>query len=847
MTQLHELHKAMQRGALLLQQASEHGPDLLTAEDRSRLGHLINRSEADRTRRSLRIGLLPLAGIDPGKLSAALLRARLLPPTHGRSAGPRVRVRNSDVADLRATGAQGAPWTWSDANPDPRPTLQAKATALHAERQALSEEDHSLAKAVANSEQRVVRFQQDVMGLSASVNEGRSQCSRTAAIVSMAEKHHQHCQDALNKELDGLPAALRTPGGTGLRGLTASVLSGFHTEALARVQARRAALVTADAQLQAAREGAADAQACLVSAEQRLQAHNQQLSRLRSQLHLSQERRDRLRQRAGQLTRARVGLAHSLDKVAGLRRKAFRRSVAEQCMQGAQRLWLDWPTPNLPPQTTLLLADLVSSPDPQERRAADAWLADRSDVLLVAVDLGRPLAPPEQDRLRRLLRDVPMLLPVLTGLERVQTMAERRGDIDPDEAVEDARAAAVRRLALDLGLATAPRAVGLPLVALLDKRRPKASRDQLAEEFTRELTRLLQALRDGPRIARPARLARAMHAAARILEAGMARQDAEEHTRREGITAQQLADPQAFRAHARRAAAHCGTTVAAVALELTQAKVEERLATRFAAHFAAVDAADFRELRRLQSQLPKALETGLPDDLRAIEEALVESIEQAQTELIASILGPLADRVRAAVHITFPGTMPTTATAPDLARDMTALLRAQAPDPARPELRMALIGGAIGAVLSGGLAAPVLLALGAGALATRVGGDPEPLRKELRQYLTEARATVQRETTRWIESRRGELERLAPHTAQAEIVASIDRFEQWMAELVDAERQRHDTLLLAREEVRGLRDALLEHAEQLEGILHETRSPGVAWRPPWSTQLPPPPAPVNDT
>lgn len=843
MTSLQQLERVMRQGSADLQRVSAQSREVLSAADRAALARRLARTEADLRRRSLRVGVLPLAGIHAARFVQALLDARLLPPHHALCAGPRIRVRHAERPDLRATGPVGSPFTWSDAHPDPRPTIQAKATALNAERMALTEEDGDLARAVDDVEARVARMQQDVLGLSASVSEARALVQRRVHAHDQARERSRATQARLQQVLQELPRPLREEGREGLRGLTASVLSGFHTDTLARVQALRARARTVEREEEEAAAEAEDAQARLLQAKERLDAHSARLGALRAQLSAARDRRDRLRLRAGQLTRARVGLAHTLDKVASTRRRSFRKDLAAQVEAGAQRLWLDWPTPHLPPRTTLLLADGTAAPEPELRQRADDWLADRADVLMVAIDLARPLAPPERQRLRRLLRSVPVLLPVLVGVERVVEEATRRGDEDPEEAVEDARAAAVRRLARQLGMSTPPRAVGLALDALLDPRRDEAERERHHTAFSRELTTVLQALRDGPRVARPARLALGLRDTAQAIESAMRAEDAAVADRRAALTAQQLRDPVAFRAEARRAAGTAGPQLAASALDTAHAAADRCLSLRFDAARSAVRAAGPRELRRLQASLSDDLEQGLGDDMLTIEDALRAGAERAQSDLLAGILGPLADRVREAAIATQPGTEATEAPTGALATDMAELLRARSPSAPGGELQYALLGGAIGAVLTGGLAGPVLLALGAGALAKRLGAAPDQQREELLTWLDTAQTSIAAEVHRRLEQRRDELARLGPTTAMREVMDAIDRFEQWMNELVLTEAERDQERRTKRTALRSLRNTLVARASELETILETARLPGVVWRAPWTTELPPPPPP----
>lgn len=845
MSSLNQLESAMRSGAATLAAVADGARELLAATDRAALARHMARTDDDMGRRSLRVGLLPLAGLDPAALAKALLGARLIPPDHARVRGPRIRVRSADHADLRAAGAIGDAWTWSDAHPDPRPTIQARATALNAERQALTEEDQTLEREREHAQSRVSQLQQDVIGLSASVNEARAHVRRATEADDQARVRHDRATAQLDAALAELPPPLRREGLGGLRGLTASVLSGFHTEALDRVQSLRAGVqLTARACHTTASERH-DAEARLRDAETRLQGHNAQLSRWRAQLAEAVERRDRLRARAGQLTRARVGLARKLDRVEGVRRKSFREALAAQCAEGAQRLWLDWPTPNLPPQTTLLLADGVSASDAALRQRAESWLADRADVLLVAIDVSRPLAPPERSRLRTLLREVPLLLPILTGIERVADQAEAQGHLDADEAVEDARALAVRRLARDVGMPAPPRAVGLALEGIFDKRRDKAERQRLATAFTRELTAVLVSLRDGPRVARPARLAHALRSTARALEEAMSAEDAAEAERHQAIVAQRLQNSTAFRADARRAATSAGPRLAEAALAAAHAAATARIHARFDGARTAVDtaaAAGARALRQLHGALPAELETGIAADMDAVETALQEAIEKAQSDLLADILGPLADRVREAAMATLPGTEDPGSSSSALATDMAELLRARSPEAPTGELRYALIGGALGAVLTGGIAGPLLMALGAGALAGRLGADTSREQQELHQWLDQAQAALTTEVHQRLEDRRDDLLRLGPSTAVAEVMAAIDRFEQWMDELLRSEAERQTERAAARSALRGLRNRLLVQAAELETILETARAPGVVWRAPWVTELPPPPA-----
>jgi hypothetical protein len=229
--------------------------------------------------------------------------------------------------------------------------------------------------------------------------------------------------------------------------------------------------------------------------------------------------------------------------------------------------------------------------------------------------------------------------------------------------------------------------------------------------------------------------------------------------------------------------------------------------------------------------------------MQTIEDALRAGAERAQSALLASILGPLADRVREAAIATQPGTEATEAPTGALATDMAELLRARSPSSPGGELQYALLGGAIGAVLTGGLAGPVLLALGAGALAKRLGAAPDQQREEVLTWLDTAQASIAAEVHRRLEQRRDELARLGPATAMREVMDAIDRFEQWINELVLTEAEREQERRTKRAALRKLRNTLVERASELETILESARLPGVVWRAPWTTELPPPPPP----
>jgi hypothetical protein len=422
--------------------------------------------------------------------------------------------------------------------------------------------------------------------------------------------------------------------------------------------------------------------------------------------------------------------------------------------------------------------------------------------------------------LQRVRDVVPHVLLVLTKIDESFVAAKRQGNTDPWEYVEHARRIATRRFADEIG--RDPSGV-LSIAVAAEPALEDSDSSGLVRRFSAEVAKLFQLLRHERALILGTRAAAAVQRC--IDSAAEAQQRAERYYERRilGLEETKRPEPEQFRAEQVAAAQKSILEAAAEVTSSARKTLASALRELERAAARRIDACkDTKELHALVPSLEKELEQGVRNaavrvnrDVGLHADAAVKKIELGVFEALR-LRYEIAHLVTRASNPSIHLEEVVSAPAPRI--ELGPSFEAQA-----KSFVLFRVGLGVGGAASGGLFAslasgsPLGSVIGAAAGAflafARTRGS---LRRHAVRALSEA-LRAHEQTLLW------QLDGNEPSIAEAvstalddSVAKAIGRFDQWIAEPLEAERnaiQREKTRL---EDLQTLRERLFWHNEQLE-------------------------------
>lgn len=654
----------------------------------------------------------------------AMLGAPILGVGVREHTGTTTEISHGETPDYEAEREDGSVERFSALYPDPRGPLRARDRLLQGEIAAAREA--ARAREDVEQQRREVkdRLQSDLLSLMGARSEAEQRHEAARALAERAGLDRRLIEGQLSRDRAALPLALTRPAPSLLQRLWARLARWLHRDRL-RAIAERAETAALSAEAEQRALGMADDLAhALRDAEARAETTERRVSAARAAHAEAQAAREGLSRTIGGLVDERTRLVAAGEQAERAWRATFADRVAaltdlRREGPGVRRLRLRYPGRHLPKALTLVDTPGLNTEDAASAGRAWAAVRELADAALIVSDLRQAVPLSLIDVVARM--GVPHVALVLTRADMVDAESD-----DPEADLDAARRSAVDRFARQLGQDPS-RVLAFTTSATRVLAHTPADAP-IIQRFDRDLGGLLEHLQVERPVAAAARASQDLrHVLRRIGE----RCAAAERRLRARASELESARPEPAEALTARALTEVRPLLHAAAAQLQQqleGELRAALAGAEAALRAEVQAAAERPaLDALRAALPQRLEAALhaagaaalaqlhaAEDnalhaalhagLRSLEAVRSERAGEAPRGLIAPG-GPLSARP----------VQPTGAPRP------SAEAAALAPAPRGHGLAVggAAAGLALGVVLSGGVALPALLALGAATAATR--------------------------------------------------------------------------------------------------------------------------------
>ncbi len=480
-------------------------------------------------------------------------------------------------------------------------------------------------------------------------------------------------------------------------------------------------------------------------------------------------------------------------------------------------LTVSYPAAHLPADLALMDTPGVNT----ERRdsAARAWAAvAEADGCILLVDIQRPLPAVALAFARRIARVVPHVIPVLTKLDRAREDAELVGG-DPDAEILEARRIARGRFASGMGreLDTVPD-IGVAS-------RPACGEGLAAAAFAEQMAALMALYARERDLLLAGRTAAALGDLLPAACQGLTARAEELSAQVSAQTARTPPTAEVFLAERRRAIAAAVAEVVGALLRRVIDELPGRLAAvEVIARARITDAADRRALRAAAD--PDALRAALETELAELDREIGEAGAAAGERIGADARAALHERygLPAQRHLQLPAAaverLETTI-------EVSGLLARHQRQQGLVGVGGAAAGAALGVLLTGGLAVPALLALGAGGAAAALFRSLEAIREECLAALDEAMEAAAVAIADRLHGQREALEgalvtsiadRLAAEVEKTPIAERIAEHAAALAALQAEQERLPDLRAVLQEREEALRQALEAAARESVGL-----------------------------
>jgi hypothetical protein len=735
-------------------------------------------------------------------------------------------LRASAAEGYVARRADGTEVVFEKRHPDPTLSLHERVRALEVERIRTSSERASAAVELDERRQQADQAQGELKGAFQSFEAARAEAERLAEEIAHVETEKEQLverADSLEKELPKL--LVNRPALWAVWFLIAYLVMllvyrrGFRAwrDTLEELEAQRskssrlkllaseAALVCRQAEAaldpiaspaQSTQEGWVSAKKGLGDIDSRLRHIGGQVAALRAEIEEKRKQRRQLFQNE----------VHEL-------------LAADRRTPDLLELDLAYPARHLPEDVTIIDAAGVASANAKEEQRAWEIIRERADGCILVSELERAVTGSTKGFLQRVRDVVPHVLLVLTKIDESFVAAKRQGNTDPWEYVEHARRIATRRFADEIG--RDPSGV-LSIAVAAEPALEDSDSSGLVRRFAAEVAKLFQLLRHERALILGTRAAGAVQRC--IESAAEEQQRAERYYERRilGLEETKRPEPEQFRAEQVAAAQKAILEAAAEVTSSARKTLESALREIESAAARRIEACkDTKELHALVPGLEKELEQGVRNAAVRVNREIGLHADAGVKKIELGVFEALRLRYEIA-HLVTRGSNPSihleeVVSAPPARIELGPSFEATAKSFVLFRVGLG-VGGAAGGGLLGSLAgSPLGAVIGAAAGAflafARTRGS---LRRHALRAVSEA-LRGQEQALVW------QLDASEPSIAEAvstalddSVARAIGRFDQWIAEPLEAERnaiQREKTRL---EDLQTLRERLFWHNEQLE-------------------------------
>ena len=754
-------------------------------------------------------------------LGDAVLPSRAREPRHA------AYLRSTNVEAYVARRTDGTVEEFEQRHPDSTRSLYERLRALEADSIRTTSERASAAVELDERRQLADRAQGELKGAFQSFEEARAEAERLAEEIAHVETAKEKLIQRAERQQNELPNLLRSrPPAWAVWFLIAYVVMllvlrrGFRAwrETLAEVEALRgkssrlklaaseAALACrqAEAALEPIASPAQSTQAGWVSAKRGLGEIDSRLRRIGVNV---------------------AELRAEIDEKRRQRRQLFRNDVHELLAPDSRaadllELELSYPARHLPQDVTIIDAARLAAADPEDARRAWEIVRERADGCILVSELERAVTGSTKGFLQRVRDVVPHVLLVLTKIDESFVAAKRQGTTDPWEYVEHARRIATRRFAQEIG--RDPSGV-LSIAVAAEPALEDVEPSGLSRRFEAEVEKLFQLLRHERALILGTRAAGAVQRC--IESAAEAQQSAERYYERRilGLEENKRPEPEQFRAEQMAAAQKTILEAAAQVassgsktLQSALGEIEREAARQIGA------CKDTKELQALVPRLEKELGQGVQTAVDRMNRELSLQADAAVKKIEFGVFEALRLRYEIA-HLVTRGSNPSIHL-----EEIVSVPAARfelGPRFERAEKSFvvhrvgfaaagAAGGGGLGALASGSLLGAVL-GIAAGALLA-FARTPGSLKRDAARSVADALRAPRQALLEQLKAREPAIAEAVSLALDDSVARAIGRFDQWIAEPLEAERNAISREKQRLEDLQALRERLFWHNEQLE-------------------------------
>jgi hypothetical protein len=460
------------------------------------------------------------------------------------------------------------------------------------------------------------------------------------------------------------------------------------------------------------------------------------------------------------------------------------------------------------------------SPEAQER----AWqvIREKADGCILVSELESAVSGPTKTFLQRVREIVPHVLLVLTKMDVSFIEAMRRRAGEPWEHVEQARRVATRRFAREIGREPGSvLSVSIAAEAVLRE----SERTGLVRRFEAEIAKLFQLLRHERALILGSRAATAVRRC--IASVGEARERAERlyQQRIAALEEHQRPDPDRFRNEQVNAAQ---PAILQAAAEVTHAAIETLRASGQAIRQRAAErvasCTNKQELIQVVPELEQLIRDGIDQLLNDVARVLDDRADAAVQTIERGFFEALRLRYEIA-HLVTRASSPalelepiSVSVRPELGLAVTVERAAES----FKTLRIGLgVGGSVAGLVVGTLVLPGIgsaVGAAAGALLTfaRTLGS---LKRQCLRAVDACLAEPEQALAEELRASEAEVARALSEAVDESMKRAMARFEQWISEPLEADRNALEKQQHGLKDLQELRDKLFQNSERLEVVI----------------------------
>jgi hypothetical protein len=780
-------------------------------------------------RRELRVAIVGEAGSGKSTLVDALLGERLLGMT---TTAPSIviNVRRAETRAYRARMKTGAVEDFATRVPDPTPKLaQALASAETAALEAHRRSDEAMIEFIAASD-AVDVAEADLTAAFRAFEEARDEASRLGAELDRAERAEESTREEATQSALALPGLLRKrPAWWALWSWIAWLVVLVFTMRAYRAYRRLVrASDEAEAEAETRRLETSSAAERVKQVEANLAAANGPVEQSRKAQAATKRIRSGAESRREELDREAERRRAELEAAREERRGRFALEVRTLTDPGARgrevaELDIQFPARLLPDDVVIIDAAGATAGDAALRERAWSTIRDQADGCIVVSELEHAVNSKAQKFLEQLREAVPHAILVLTKMDESFAWAQKKGVGDPWEEVERARKIGTRRFAREVG--RDPNAVLSIAVAAEEALRGSEAAGPARRGFEADIETAFTLLRQERALILGARSAGIVRRCIESVAAAESHAERAYQERIAGLEAQRIPGPDLFHAEQMQVADRAMNEAARRVIESAKKTLadEARLIRVECAQL--VGACNTKEaLRALPPQLWQAIARGLSVARQAVRADLDAQAGAALRQLEAGVIGALRERyqllheldpqAKGTLHVeaALDGPLPSVELAPLVEGAVRSYDR----------FRIGLgAGGAVAGATAGTLILP--------GIGTAAGAITGGLLTFARTFGSLRNATIAAADD-VISSFEGEIAQKIEAAEPAAVAAlrsglagalerAIARFDRWIAEPIEAEREAIDRERGNLRDLEMLRARLAQHDARLAWLI----------------------------